>query len=154
MCPPNDSPIPSCAVGMGCIESAFLVQSIPCIKSPIDDDLAPLLVYLQYLSQLEVCWFSLLTIQENPVTICLPWILTSDICLFFYLFQGPMWKQIRGQGLSYSYSVFPSTHEGLLYLVLYRATNVVAAYKEARNILVSFLKLRYETVMMLLDWLV
>ena len=48
-----------------------------------------------------------------------------------------MWKQIRGQGLSYSYSVFPSTSDGLLYLTLYRATNVVAAYKEARNILVG-----------------
>ncbi|KAK3910629.1 hypothetical protein KUF71_020443 [Frankliniella fusca] len=102
---PN-SPNPSCAVGMGCIESAFLIQSSPCIKSPLDEDLAPLLVYLQYLSQLE----------------------------------GPMWKQIRGQGLSYSYSVFPSTHEGLLYLVLYRATNVVAAYKEARSILEGHLK--------------
>lgn len=106
VCPPDDSPNPSCAVGMGCIESAFLIQSIPCIKSPMDEDLAPLLVYLQYLSQLE----------------------------------GPMWKQIRGQGLSYSYSVFPSTHEGLLYLVLYRATNVAAAYKEARNILEGHLK--------------
>ncbi|KAJ1519883.1 hypothetical protein ONE63_004123 [Megalurothrips usitatus] len=106
VCPPSESPNPSCAVGMGCIESAFLIQSIPCIKSPLDEDLAPLLVYLQYLSQLE----------------------------------GPMWKQIRGQGLSYSYSVFPTTHEGLLYLVLYRATNVVAAYKEARSILEGHLK--------------
>lgn len=54
MCPPSESPNQSCAVGMGCIESAFLSQSIPCIKDPLDGDLAPLMVFLQYLSQLEV----------------------------------------------------------------------------------------------------
>ena len=48
-----------------------------------------------------------------------------------------MWKKIRGQGLSYGYNMYPSPSEGLLYLSLYRATNIVGAYKEARSIIVS-----------------
>jgi Zn-dependent M16 (insulinase) family peptidase len=32
-----------------------------------------------------------------------------------------MWRQIRGQGLAYSYKVVPRPHESLLYFTLYRA---------------------------------
>nr|CAD7597482.1 unnamed protein product [Timema genevievae] len=99
--PPCEQKNGSCVVGLGCIESSFLCQTTGCLRDFSDPDLAPLLVFLQYLTQLE----------------------------------GPMWRQIRGQGLSYGYSIVPRPNEGLLYLALYRSTNCVGAYKEARNIL-------------------
>ncbi|XP_012262723.1 uncharacterized protein C05D11.1-like [Athalia rosae] len=100
MVPQADEPTNSCVTGLGCIESAFFCQCSPCLKDFQSSNLAPLLVFLQYLTQLE----------------------------------GPMWRQIRGQGLSYGYNIFPRPNEGLLYLTFYRATNIVAAYKEARAI--------------------
>lgn len=87
-------------VGLGSVESAFLYQSSKALTDFNDEDLAPLLLFLQYLTQLE----------------------------------GPLWRQIRGQGFSYGYNIVPRPNEGLLYFTLYRATNVVAAYKEAKSI--------------------
>lgn len=87
-------------LGMGCIESAFLYHVAPTTTNFMDDDLPPLLLFLQYLTQLE----------------------------------GPLWRQIRGQGLAYGYSIIPRPNEGFLYLSLYRATNVSAAYKETKTI--------------------
>lgn len=43
-----------CVTGLGCIESAYMVQCTPCIKDVMHPDKAALLVYLQYLTQLEV----------------------------------------------------------------------------------------------------
>lgn len=40
-------------VGVGCVESGFLFHTAPGIKSFMDPDLAVILLYLQYLSQLE-----------------------------------------------------------------------------------------------------
>lgn len=51
--------------------------------------------------------------------------------------EGPLWKQIRGAGLAYGYHLSLMPHEGLLYLALYRATNVTAAFKETKAIIVS-----------------
>lgn len=48
--------------------------------------------------------------------------------------EGPLWKQIRGKGFAYSYSIFCVTGEGLIYLTFDRATNVVGAYKETKAI--------------------
>ncbi|XP_056630340.1 uncharacterized protein C05D11.1-like [Diorhabda sublineata] len=48
--------------------------------------------------------------------------------------EGPLWKQIRGKGFAYGYSMMIKVTEGLLHLVFYRATNVVAAYKETKDI--------------------
>uniref|UniRef100_A0A1B6DB00 Peptidase M16C associated domain-containing protein n=1 Tax=Clastoptera arizonana TaxID=38151 RepID=A0A1B6DB00_9HEMI len=93
----------SCVVGMGAVESTFFCQTTPAIKDFLDPDLAPLLVFLQYLTQLE----------------------------------GPMWRQIRGMGLAYSYNIIPRPNENMLYLTFYRATNVVGAYKEAKAIVES-----------------
>lgn len=90
-------------IGIGCVESAFLYQGSPGIKDFNDPDLPALMLFLQYLTQLE----------------------------------GPLWRQIRGQGFAYGYSIAPKPHEGLLYLSLYRASNLVAAYKEAKRITVS-----------------
>jgi Zn-dependent M16 (insulinase) family peptidase len=47
-----------------------------------------------------------------------------------------MWRLIRGLGLSYGYSIFVIPNEGLLYLTLDSATNMTAAYKEAKSIVV------------------
>ena len=47
-----------------------------------------------------------------------------------------MWRQIRGQGFAYSYDIYTKPNEGLLYLMFYKATNVVAAYKETKTIIV------------------
>ncbi|XP_033228376.1 uncharacterized protein C05D11.1-like isoform X2 [Belonocnema kinseyi] len=98
---PEEISLNGCVTGLGSVESAYLVQSVPCIQDFLHPDLAPLLVYLQYLTQAE----------------------------------GPMWKNIRGHGLAYGYSLFAKPNDGLLYLSLYRATNVIGAYKEARAII-------------------
>ncbi|XP_076234685.1 uncharacterized protein C05D11.1 [Calliopsis andreniformis] len=98
--PSDKIPISGCITGLGSIESSFLSQSCPCINDYQHPDLAPLLVCLQYLIQLE----------------------------------GPMWRHIRGQGLSYGYNIYPKPSEGLLYLTFYRSTNIIAAYKEAKSI--------------------
>ena len=49
--------------------------------------------------------------------------------------EGPFWRQLRAQGLVYSYNLNLKVTEGLLYLTFYRASHPVAAYKEARTIL-------------------
>ncbi|GAB0090020.1 Peptidase_M16 domain-containing protein [Sergentomyia squamirostris] len=87
-------------VGLGCVEGAFLIQAAPAIRDFMDPDLPALLLFLQYLTQLE----------------------------------GALWRQVRGQGLVYGYSMVPRPHEGLLYLTFYRSTNVLAAYKETKAI--------------------
>lgn len=93
-------------VGLGCIESAFLYHATPSISSFTDPDLPALMLFLQYLTQLE----------------------------------GPLWRQIRGQGFAYGYNLMPRPNEGLLYFTLYRATNVVAAYKETAAIVEAQLR--------------
>ncbi|XP_043476736.1 uncharacterized protein C05D11.1-like [Leptopilina heterotoma] len=94
-----------CVTGLGCIESAFMVQCTPSIKDFMHPDKAALMVYLQYLTQLE----------------------------------GPMWKKIRGQGHAYSYGMSVASNEGHLYFTLYRAVNIINAYKEARAIMEMYL---------------
>lgn len=59
----------------------------------------------------------------------------STICLT--LPQGPMWREIRGQGLAYSSNLYLNPAQGLLILKLLRASQLTRAYKEALNILVS-----------------
>lgn len=48
--------------------------------------------------------------------------------------EGPLWKQIRGKGFAYGFSITLKVHEGLMHLGFSRATNVVGAYKEAAEI--------------------
>uniref|UniRef100_A0A2S2PA73 Presequence protease, mitochondrial n=1 Tax=Schizaphis graminum TaxID=13262 RepID=A0A2S2PA73_SCHGA len=58
---------------------------------------------------------------------------------YFTQLEGPMWKNIRGLGHAYSYSITPRPNEGLLLLHFYRSVNVPAAYKETKNIMESHL---------------
>ena len=50
-----------------------------------------------------------------------------------------MWRQIRGSGLSYHYSLHLQITEGLLYFYLFKATQLVGAYKEAFKIVKNHL---------------
>ncbi len=47
--------------------------------------------------------------------------------------EGPFWRNLRAQGLVYGYNLNLKVSEGLLYLSLYRASQPVVAYKEARR---------------------
>lgn len=62
--------------------------------------------------------------------------LPSMYVLINYLTQleGPLWRQIRGLGLSYNYSISINPNEGTLYFLLYKSTNVVGAYDKAVEI--------------------
>jgi Zn-dependent M16 (insulinase) family peptidase len=41
--------------------------------------------------------------------------------------EGPFWKQIRGLGLSYSYSISVDAEQGKLTFMLFKSTNVAGA---------------------------
>nr|XP_026487526.1 uncharacterized protein C05D11.1-like [Vanessa tameamea] len=92
-------------VGVGGLESSFVVQLSPGPLGYALPDAAPLAVALNYFTQLE----------------------------------GPMWRLIRGCGLSYGYGIRPSQNEGRLAFSLYRATNAVAAYTKAKAIVEEYL---------------
>ncbi|KAK4880203.1 hypothetical protein RN001_008349 [Aquatica leii] len=51
--------------------------------------------------------------------------------------EGPLWKQIRGKGYAYGYSIVLKVNEGLLHLGFSCATNVVGAYKETADIVLK-----------------
>lgn len=89
-------------LGLGCVEGAFFCHAVPCKIGLTDSDYVPLMLFMQYLTQLE----------------------------------GPFWKNLRGQGLTYGYNMFINPNEQLLYFTLYRATNVTAAFKQFKMITV------------------
>ncbi|CAH0603275.1 unnamed protein product [Chrysodeixis includens] len=93
-------------LGVGGYESCCAAQLAPGPLGHGIQDVAPLMVALNYFTQLE----------------------------------GPMWRLIRGCGLSYGYAIRMSPNEGKLIFSLYRATNAVAAYTKAKSILEDYLK--------------
>jgi len=102
----GDSPeLSHVIIGVGSVESSFLTASVPSIDHHNHQDLAPLMVLIQYLTQLE----------------------------------GPMWRQIRGLGLSYHYSMYVNIEHGLLYFTLQKSTHLANAFKEAKKITESFI---------------
>ncbi|XP_064616831.1 uncharacterized protein C05D11.1-like [Liolophura sinensis] len=91
-------------VGVGSVESAFLIQVVPSISSPYHEDLPAVMVFIQYLSQCE----------------------------------GPMWRQIRGLGLSYHYSIYTVPETGQLYFILSKSTHIISAYKQGKDIVLGY----------------
>ncbi|XP_027214952.2 uncharacterized protein C05D11.1 isoform X2 [Penaeus vannamei] len=67
------------------------------------------------------------------------WDVPAILTAIQYLTQleGPMWREIRGKGLAYSYSMTLQPSEGSLNLKLARAAQLTRAYEEALNILNS-----------------
>lgn len=63
---------------------------------------------------------------------------TTFFDLINILVQGPMWREIRGPGLTYSYGIRINPSEGLMYLLFFKSTNVVGAFAEAKKIIVIF----------------
>lgn len=62
-------------------------------------------------------------------------IATIRVCIeYLTALEGPMWKRIRGLGLSYSYSIRIDIDTQLLYFSLYKSTSLMSAYSEAYNI--------------------
>uniref|UniRef100_A0A6G1SHK4 Uncharacterized protein C05D11.1 n=1 Tax=Aceria tosichella TaxID=561515 RepID=A0A6G1SHK4_9ACAR len=68
--------------------------------------------------------------------------LAAIYVLIQYLTQleGPLWRQIRGLGLSYHYSIHLSPSDGLIFFILYKSTQLVAAYNKTVEIVDRFLK--------------
>lgn len=62
--------------------------------------------------------------------------LPALLVLIQYMVQleGPMWRQIRSQGLSFNYDLRIHPGEGLLYFGLTKSTQVAVAYREAMQI--------------------
>lgn len=62
--------------------------------------------------------------------------LPSLYVLITYITQleGPFWRQLRGLGLTYSYSLFIHPNEGILYFTLAKSTNLVGAHNKALEI--------------------
>jgi Zn-dependent M16 (insulinase) family peptidase len=53
--------------------------------------------------------------------------------------EGDFWKQIRGLGLSYDYSIFNAVEQGRLYFELGMSSELVDAYKAARSVVQGYL---------------
>lgn len=68
--------------------------------------------------------------------------LPSILVLIEYLgaLEGPMWRQIRGMGLSYGYRLECKPEDGLLYFRLLRSSHVMQAYEAAKKIVDDFVK--------------
>eukprot|EP00455_Lapot_gusevi_P047988 TRINITY_DN6579_c0_g1_i9.p1 TRINITY_DN6579_c0_g1~~TRINITY_DN6579_c0_g1_i9.p1 ORF type:complete len:241 (+),score=50.99 TRINITY_DN6579_c0_g1_i9:52-774(+) len=52
--------------------------------------------------------------------------------------EGPLWKTIRGRGLSYNYYMYVSPDDGLMYFGLAKSSDIVAAYQEATKIVNNY----------------
>ena len=48
-----------------------------------------------------------------------------------------MWRQIRGAGLAYGYSIIVSTNKGQIYFTLFKSTSPAKAYEEGKRIIMS-----------------
>jgi Zn-dependent M16 (insulinase) family peptidase len=65
--------------------------------------------------------------------------LPACLVLVQYLTQceGPLWRRIRGTGIAYGANIDAVTEQALISLSIYRSTDVVKAYKEMINTVVS-----------------
>lgn len=53
--------------------------------------------------------------------------------------EGPLWRQVRGLGLSYGYSIQLSPSDGMMYFHLAKSAQVVAAYNKSVGIINRYL---------------
>eukprot|EP01125_Pyxidicula_operculata_P006346 TRINITY_DN2202_c0_g2_i3.p1 TRINITY_DN2202_c0_g2~~TRINITY_DN2202_c0_g2_i3.p1 ORF type:complete len:714 (+),score=176.41 TRINITY_DN2202_c0_g2_i3:1308-3449(+) len=51
--------------------------------------------------------------------------------------EGPLWKEIRGAGLSYGFDMYLSTERGLIYFELSEATHLLESYLAAKRVVES-----------------
>ena len=60
--------------------------------------------------------------------------------LLSYLTQleGPLWRGIRGLGLSYNYALYLSPADGLLHLQFYKSAQLVGAFREIKTIIEKY----------------
>ncbi|XP_065211610.1 uncharacterized protein C05D11.1-like [Planococcus citri] len=56
---------------------------------------------------------------------------------FITQLEGPLWRDVRGFGLAYHYSVRLSPEDGVLLLLFSRATDVVQAFRRTRDIFLN-----------------
>ena len=49
----EDLPYKQVIVGVGSVESSFLIQAVPCVSDFYHQDLAAIMVFIQYMTQLE-----------------------------------------------------------------------------------------------------
>ncbi|CAG2250937.1 unnamed protein product [Mytilus edulis] len=96
-----DKPHRRIVIGVGSVESSFLIQAVPCISDFYHKDLPAVMVFIQYMTQLE----------------------------------GPMWKQIRGLGLAYGYSMYVKPEKNLLFYVLTKSSNIRMLIRKAKTLL-------------------
>jgi Zn-dependent M16 (insulinase) family peptidase len=66
-------------------------------------------------------------------------IIVIVIVRYLCAMEGAFWKQIRGLGLSYSYSMRFVVEEGRLYFSLFKSTDPVKAYEVATKIVTDLL---------------
>ncbi|TRY64379.1 hypothetical protein TCAL_03614, partial [Tigriopus californicus] len=97
-------------VGIGSVESSYLIQNVASLTDPDHPDYAVLLLYLQYFCQLE----------------------------------GPLWRKLRGQGLSYSYSMDANASKGFLQLALFKTSHPHQAYQATKEIIMGSLSDQFE----------
>lgn len=120
-------------LGLGCVEGAFFNHAVPCpidINSP---DYIPLMLFMQYLTQLEGPFWRQLRGQGN----CFSSIFWIWFFFNLQILQSTYSEMTFFKGLTYGYNMFIRLNEQLLYFTLYRATNVVAAFKQFKTITVS-----------------
>lgn len=95
--------------------------------------------YTGYLSGVGSVESAYLLQAARSITENRDWDLPPLLTAIQYLTQleGPMWREIRGQGLAYSANLYLSPTQGLIILRLLRAAQLSRAYEEAMNILNS-----------------
>ena len=59
-------------------------------------------------------------------------------CEILTAIEGPMWNEIRGLGLAYSFSMYGDSEEGLVYFALHRSISLPRAYAIAAKLVKSF----------------
>lgn len=97
-------------IGIGSVESSYLIQNVASLTDPDHPDFAVLLLYLQYFCQTE----------------------------------GPLWRKLRGQGLSYGFWIGANASKGFLQLKLSQTSHPHQAYQGTKEIITESLSEKFE----------